>query len=195
MKKSYIILALAASLLLLMGVFVLLNMLGKSNSSNQNTNPNQTNFPVTSTGSGNSNGNSNNSSLMTISSSNGVQMTVPDFIHNGTTIEDPANAGSFYLVGSSGACKSDGTCPKAGTSTDYTIVYYPSDGSFIIALSTEPLGSIRKEAEQSLEKTLGLSQSQMFGLKYSVMTTTYVSQAYGGENLGFSFCPGAVALP
>lgn len=118
-----------------------------------------------------------------------------DFIHNDVTIEDPANVGVYYLVGSSGACRPDGSCPSAGGTGEYTILYYSQDHSFVIGLLDEPLGRIRREAERALMDALGLTEEQMCMLNYTIGTTAYVSEAYGGTNLGFSFCPGAVVLP
>jgi hypothetical protein len=125
----------------------------------------------------------------------GSTANTKDFIHNGTTIEDPANQGTYYLAGSSGACNKDGSCPTAGTNKDYNILYYPAQNSFNIGIATEPLGPVRLEAEQYLMNALGISEQQMCELNYYVGTTVYVNPQYAGKNLGFSFCPGATALP
>lgn len=130
-----------------------------------------------------------------VSLQNGDMIATLDFVDNGVTIEDPANAGVYYLAGSSGACTPDGACPVAGESGDYSIVYYTTDDSFAIGIMDEPIGKIRIEAEQALQKALGISSENMCSLKYTIGTTAYVNETYGGENLGFSYCPGAVALP
>jgi hypothetical protein len=83
----------------------------------------------------------------------------------------------------------------AATSTDYNIGYDGVAKSFTIALLKEPLGNSRKEAEQFLMTTLGITQQQMCSLNYYVGTTYFVNESYDSSNLGFSFCPGAVALP
>jgi hypothetical protein len=157
-------------------------------------------FPIvndpgtTSSWSGSQTGTQNGATVQ-VPLSNGTKIVTQDFVHNGTTFQDPSNAGTYYVAGSSGVCNPDGSCPHAGTATNYTIQYYANDGSFNIALADEPLGEVRKAAEQNLMKSLGITQEQMCYLNYSVITSTYVSQKYGGINLGFSFCPGATQLP
>lgn len=127
----------------------------------------------------------------------GGTIVTRDFINNGTTIEDPANDDSYYLAGTTGYCYDDGTCASAGSGADgYNVVYYAGDRSFIIGLTREPLGEVRRNAERYLTETLGLTQVEMCALTYYVGTTAYVSSMYGSMgNLGFSFCPGAVPLP
>ena len=132
---------------------------------------------------------------MTVGLSDNTTVVTHDFIHNGVTIEDPANPKTYFLAGSSGSCNEAGVCPTAGKDLKFTIVYYPDSNSFNIGLSDEPLGTTRLQAEQYLMKTLGVSEQTMCQLNYSVMTTSYVSKTYGGINLGFSFCPGALVLP
>lgn len=130
-----------------------------------------------------------------IPSSSGEPITTNNFLANGITIEDPANEGNYYLAGSSGACNPNGTCPTAGSEKGFTIVYFNSSKSFIVNLDDEPLGENRMKAERYLMNMLGISQSQMCNLRYDVLTTSYVNEQYSAQNLGFSFCPGAVQLP
>lgn len=132
---------------------------------------------------------------LTVQAQDGSSITTLDFKHNGVSFEDPSNKGNYYIAGTNGICNPDGTCPKAGDITDYTILYFAQDNSFVVGLNTEPLGSVRKEAEQSLMKSLGISESAMCKLKYEVTTTSHVNETYGGESLGFSFCLGATKLP
>lgn len=132
---------------------------------------------------------------LTVETSDGSPILVKDFISNGITIEDPSNKGWYFLAGDSGACNPDGTCPSAGSEKDFSILYDSVTKSFVVSINTEPLGAVRKNAEQYLMNALGLTESDMCRLEYSVMTTSYVNATYGGENLGFSFCPGAIKLP
>lgn len=125
----------------------------------------------------------------------GGTMTARDFIHNGTTVEDPANPGSYYLAGETGYCDSQGVCAHGASSKEFSIVYYPEDSSFVVALLAEPLGQARKGAEQFLMNTTGLSSTELCALKYYVGTDSYRSAQFSGTNLGFSFCPGATKLP
>lgn len=126
----------------------------------------------------------------------GSTVRTRNFIQNGTTIEDPANEGNYYLQGTSGACRSDGSCLAAGTQDDFSILYFEQQHTFSISLNREPLGEVRREAETYLKNALGISESEMCKLKYTLGTTGYVNQTYGAiDNLGFSFCPGSVQLP
>lgn len=112
---------------------------------------------------------------------NGTVITTKDFIHTGTTIEDPANAGNYYLTGSS--------------TQGFAIGYRTPAQFFTIALEQEPLGATRLAAEHFLMTKLGISESQMCALPYYLGTDVHTNSLYAGRNLGFSFCPGAVALP
>ncbi len=121
-------------------------------------------------------------------------LPVKDFIHNGETIPDVQNEGDYYLAGSLPYCLPNIKCATA-SSSDFNIVYSTSDGAFNIALLSEPLGKARHEMEQFLMDRLGLSQNQLCNLNYYVGTTYWINETYDGENLGFSFCPGATPLP
>lgn len=121
-------------------------------------------------------------------------MPVSDFIDNGTTISDTENPGNYELAGSLGYCMPNTKCAATPT-TDYNIGYERSSDTFTVALLKEPLGQVRSEAEQFLLSKLGITKSQLCGLKYYVGTTYYVNEQYDSQNLGFAGCPGAVALP
>jgi hypothetical protein len=152
-----------------------------------------TNFPAST----NNAGNSINITGKTIvlATASGQNVETRDFVSNGVTTEDPQNKGSYYLAGSIGYCMPDGTCPHGAEATDFHVVYYKDQNAFIIPLLSEPLGTARKNAEQFMLRTLGVSEQQLCSLNYQVLTTSYISANYAGQNLGFSFCPGAVQLP
>lgn len=76
----------------------------------------------------------------------------------------------------------------------YILTYIASDKSFNIGLFKEPLKETRAAAEQEFLAKLKISEGEACRLKYVVVTPFWVSQFYGGRNLGFSFCPGAVQL-
>ncbi|MEK7079964.1 MAG: hypothetical protein AAB901_01620 [Patescibacteria group bacterium] len=126
---------------------------------------------------------------------NGQQVTAQDVVHNGTTVEDPANPSTYYIAGSSGYCNPDGSCPSGVPSEDFNIVYNATEQTFIIALLKEPLGEARQAAEELLLQKLGIAKTQMCALKYYVGTDAYTNEQYAGMNLGFSFCAGATKLP
>jgi hypothetical protein len=131
-----------------------------------------------------------------ITGRDGRSITVRNFIENSITIEDPSNDGIYYLAGSSGVCLEDGTCPTAGQEQGFSTVYFTNDQSFAIAIKEEPLGEKRLAVERFLMQTLGISEEDMCALRYVIGTSPYVNETYGAiDNLGFSFCPGAVKLP
>lgn len=120
-------------------------------------------------------------------------VVVENFIENGSSLEDPANGGNYYLAGSLDYCEGD--C-AAIENEQFSIVYFSKDQAFGISLSTEPLGEVRRSAERYLMGKLGINEAQMCELRYTLGTTVYVNPTYGSmENLGFSFCPGSTQLP
>lgn len=125
----------------------------------------------------------------------GFVVTVKDFVHNGETVSDVQNPGSYVLAGSLGYCLADGTCPSGALTTDFSISYNEKTHFFNIILLKEPLGAVRLLAEQFLAERLGLTGQQACSLNYFVGTPYWVNQSYDDKNLGFSFCPGATKLP
>lgn len=155
-------------------------------------------FPITgSGGTGTGTGGDGNPSAtgMTVADRGGNSVTTTDFIHNGVTIADPANAGMYYLAGGPGYCNPDGTCPSGAPASDFIVTYDSAQQAFNIALTQEPLGQARKDAEQFMLATLGVTQSGLCALRYYIGTDVYTNEQYAGINLGFSFCPDATALP
>lgn len=125
----------------------------------------------------------------------GAVITVKDFIHNGETVPDVQNPGSYVLAGSVGYCLADGSCPSGAFTTDFSLTYNEKTHFFNIILLKEPLGATRLEAEQFLADRLGVTGQQVCSLNYFVGTPYWVNEAYDDKNLGFSFCAGATTLP
>lgn len=190
--KRFALIALVILILLLVAVVAIFLLKGKPTPTTS-TNPNSPGFPIASSTTGGTNGTAANS--FNLPGQNGAIIATKDFLHNGQTIEDQQNRGNYYLAGSVGYCNADGTCPSGAPSTEYNIVYYSDSQTFIIALTSEPIAQARLDAQSFMMKTLGISQSQMCNLNYQVLTTVSVNGQYAGQNLGFSFCPGATQLP
>lgn len=133
-------------------------------------------------------------SITNVHSVTGGQMSVNDFINNGITIPDLANPGSFVLAGNPGHCRPDGSCPAAYNTTEFSISYNSANDYFSIIILKSPLGITRSNAETFLAEQLGLSQSQMCELNYSLVAPMFVSEAYAGKQLKFSYCEGAKEL-
>lgn len=125
---------------------------------------------------------------------NGQKLVTKDFIHNGVTILDPANQESYLLTGDLGECGVGAQC-RTGNSPNFNVLYDRTTSTFTIALLSEPLSEVRRDAERFLADTLGIQPSQLCALKYYIGTTYLVNEQYAGDSLGFSMCPGAVKLP
>lgn len=78
--------------------------------------------------------------------------------------------------------------------SEFVISYTAVDKSFNISLFKEPLKEVRERAEKEFLAKLGITEGEACHLKYSLATTYWVNEFYGGKNLGFSFCPGSVGL-
>ena len=125
----------------------------------------------------------------------GEVIEATDFIHNGETVADVENPGSYVLAGSVGYCLANGTCPEGAPTTEFNISYNTHTDFFNIILLKEPLGSARSGAEQFLRERLSLSNDELCSLRYFLGTPYWINEHYADKNLGFSFCPGATALP
>ncbi len=119
---------------------------------------------------------------LTLVAPNGGTVTVLNFLDDPETVADPNNSG-YYNMG-----YSVGTSP-------YLITYIASTQYFNIVLLQEPIGQTRELAEQYLKQHLGISNSDLCRLNYTIGAPTFVSGFYGGASLGFSFCLGATKLP
>ena len=124
--------------------------------------------------------------------SSGVSIATRDFLHDPATVADQSNRGYYYI----GYHQSTGPQDTTATANPpYVIEYIAQTHYFNIGLYQEPIGQVRRAAEQYLLNTLGISSDEACTLKYMVSVPDKVNSVYSGENLGFSFCPGAVQLP
>jgi hypothetical protein len=130
-----------------------------------------------------------------LESASGGTLAVRDFTRDGVTVEDPANPGTFYLAGGSGYCDEDGQCPTGFEARNFVITYFEADDSFVVALTEEPLGRARLDAERYLAGALGIPTGSLCSLRHYVSTDAYTSEQYAGTDLGFTSCEDAVALP
>lgn len=127
------------------------------------------------------------SATRTISAYDGRELIVQDFLASADAKEDPVNEGYYYL----------GYQPAGDDPIDAPyLISYTEDGShFNITILKEPIGATRQEAEASLKARLLVDEQALCGLNYTVAVPYAINSVYAGINLGFSFCPGAVALP
>jgi hypothetical protein len=79
--------------------------------------------------------------------------------------------------------------------SEFQILNYKIDNSFLITLLSAPLKTARTDAENAFLKDLNITQPEACELKTSVVTPNSVDTNYSGRELGMDFCPNAVALP
>ena len=123
--------------------------------------------------------------VVPVSSSQGGTVSVQDFRDDSGVVTSPNIPGHYFIAG--------GLNPN-DTGASFSTFYVDSDQSFTISLLAEPIGEVRKQAEQNLLQHLGISQSDACNLRYQVLVPYRVNSFYSGKNLGFSFCSGATPL-
>lgn len=118
--------------------------------------------------------------MIRVTLTDGSTADVPDFTQEAQP--EGASAVNGYQVG--------------GSDDDaFQILYYPEDNGFLVSLLAEPLGENRLRAENALRGKLQLTDEALCKLNAHVATSIHVNETYAGQNLGLSFCPGAVRLP
>lgn len=117
---------------------------------------------------------------VTIMLTDGSTATIPDF-SKGEQPPAASDVNGYQVAGAADA--------------EFQIVYFPLDSGFIITLNAEPIGQTRRDAEDALRTSLGLSNAELCKLRIDVGAPYSTNDSYAGANLGLSFCPGSVALP
>ena len=144
--------------------------------------PDPTAFPVSSSQ------NPGVTTRMTIAGADGAPISVINFLVDADTVEDPANPGYYYLEYQTFGSKAVETPP-------YLITYIKETQYFNITISEEPIGEMRKKAENYLLGKLGVTKLELCNVNYTIATPSSLNSTFAGTNLGFSFCPGAITLP
>ena len=124
-------------------------------------------------------------SKMSLQLATGKGIVVHDIMHDRTTMTDPTVPNRYFLTG--------GLDPVANDYM-YSLYYSSVDQRFTIVLLQEPFQTTRTEAEQDLVRKLGIDQETACMLKYEVVVPSWASAQFSKQNLGLSFCPGAVLL-
>ncbi len=186
MKKLLIVLGiLVLALLVIFVVSVFTHKTSTATTSNSGSSVTNS-FPLSQTSSTQTSGSNSSDQLLTVKTTTGSTVAVKNFEISPSTVKDPSNQGYYYLSGGANVVTS-----KA----PYQIFYDSQYDYFGITLYKEPLGQYRQQAELELEQALGLTQDQMCDLNYDISAGPGINDLYSSENVGFSFCPGAVALP
>ncbi len=79
--------------------------------------------------------------------------------------------------------------------SEFQILNYKIDGSFLITLLSTPLKKARTDAENTFLKDLNINQTQACSLKSSVVVPQSIDTNYSGKELGMDFCPNSATLP
>jgi len=117
------------------------------------------------------------------------ELTVRNFLTDPRTFSDDVNPGYFqlgYFV--------DPSSPNAANIPFY-IEFTSVTQHFIVSLQQEDIADAREQAEQFLLQHLDVTESELCSLSYTVSVPVRYNSPYTGQNLDFSFCPGAVQLP
>jgi hypothetical protein len=183
MNKNFYILVGVGAVLVAVVLFIVVKMIGGGQNQPIPT-PVGTPFPVATTTPGSPQGNSKQ-----LATDDGKIIVTRDFLKDSETVSDTSNPGQYFL--------GNYIDPKNPNSTmfPYVIEYVESTNYFAIGLLSEPLGAVRKQAEQYLMARLNISQADMCRLRYTLSVPNRVNSFYAGASLGFSFCPGSMALP
>jgi hypothetical protein len=195
MKKITIIIVIFIALALLVaGVFLVIASHPANPVSSSGTSTNPFGFA-----SGNSNeetsASSTNSSSKEISiqTNSSSTVAVPDFTSGKTSVPVGTNADDVQYNLTPYPPYTPG---KQFPTHQFDVQYNNVGSQFIVTLNQEPIGEARTAAENFMEETLKVPAMQLCSLNIDVSVPYTVNQEYSQyENLGLSFCPGAVALP
>lgn len=124
-------------------------------------------------------------STMTLVSTEGNPITVPDFTKGKQPIEF-AGQSYYFLYG-----------PEYSTEGfAFSVQYHTTDSSFLVELLAEPLGESREKAGEYLSELLTLSAENLCQINARVVVGDGVNQQFSGSpNLGLAGCAGSVELP
>jgi hypothetical protein len=131
----------------------------------------------------------------TILTNTGLEMEVLDFRRATSTSGVPVVYAPVREAGTSTAPSGETEPPYMSyLGGEYTLTYFADTQSFVLSLEKEPLAAARKAGELQLLKILGIPEERACFVRHAVLVRGEISEFYGGRNLGFSFCKGAVTL-
>lgn len=132
----------------------------------------------------------------TIPTNTGMQMEVLDFRRATSTAGVPVVYAPVRAAATSTSTSTPSTEPPymSYLGEEYTLTYFADTQSFVLSLEKEPLAAARRAGELQLLKILGIPEERACFVRHAVLVRGEISEFYGGKNLGFSFCKGAVTL-
>ncbi len=84
------------------------------------------------------------------------------------------------------------TASSTEENTDYTVFFYPKEGTFLITILQEPIGEVRRRMAADLADRLSVSEEDLCDLYVEVYTRPFLNPVYSAKNLGFPGCSNAV---
>ena len=143
-----------------------------------------------------------NGSTDGLTSSSGTRRGTSGSTSTGTTgVPNPIPAGEVLyikaLTGESVPVRDFTKNPIATTETgvvivdssDYILMHYVPDQSFLITIINEDVEYARQKAESDLLSILGISKAQACILRVSLTIPRAVSETLSGQDYHLSFCP------
>lgn len=73
-------------------------------------------------------------------------------------------------------------------SSQYEILFYPNDQSFLITLYATPIDKVKKDAEKTFIKALNITEAQACELPVVIRVPDRIDPTYSGVNYKLSFC-------
>jgi hypothetical protein len=140
---------------------------------------------ATGTSSGGGSQGQGGSGTVAITAKDGSTVTVPDFRPGKESVNE-GNVTFYYLTQSN---------QGQGQDNSQFDIIYGTDSSVTVSLLAEPIGAARAAAEAALRSYFPVSDAQLCQMNVIVAVPNDVNAQYSGENLGLSFCPGAMQLP
>lgn len=123
-----------------------------------------------------------------VKTQSGSVVEVKNFLVSDTTIPDMENEGYFYLGNLFPVEETDNQPP-------YVITYIEDTQFFNVTLLSTPLYASQQQAELYLKSVLGISDSDMCNLQYTLSVPAYIDEAASGIDYRFSFCSDSTPIP
>ncbi len=121
---------------------------------------------------------------VTLPLANGESIDVENFLALPEVTPATYNENNYFL----------GNTFEDAQTAEYIITFDAETKYFNIILLKKPFAASRLAVETYMKETLGLSESQLCGLDYTVSVPGYVDEAASGADYRFSFCSGSVQL-
>lgn len=138
------------------------------------------------------------STSISISGYSGATLLVRNFLNDADVVKLTSAGASIYTIGSLPQDESlIGTTSVAlPTARDrgYEILFSESEGTFLVYLMKEPLGTQRRLVADDLQRRLGIGLSELCTVQVAVIVTA-PHPTLRGKYIGLPECAGSLRLP